>query len=1167
MLIAVIGVLKTGGAYVPLDPDYPVDRLKSMIDDAGLSAMVTVERFLGVVSGFGGRTIYLDREREAIAGQSDADPPNSADSQNLAYVIYTSGSTGRPKGVMISRRAMNNLVLWMQEMFQIGGSDSLLQKTPFSFDPSVWEFFWPLVTGATLVIARPGGHLESGYMVELVIERGVTILQLVPSVLQLLVDEPEFDRCESLRLVYCGAEALSPALIEKFYSRLGSKLSNVYGPTEAAMHVTLWPCETRPDGLVSIGRGAGNVETYLVSSHLEPMPLGIPGELQIGGAQLARGYLSAPDLTAEKFVPGPFCSDAGARVYRTGDLARYLDDGNIEFLGRIDHQVKIRGFRIEPAEIEAALSRHDLVQDSLVMVTDDAAGRRRLVAYIVAPRDDQALKEDLRRYLKQTLPPFMIPGAFVIIDRLPLMPNGKVDRRALPLPDEASASIRTDYLAPRNRVEQLLADIWCQVLGVEQAGANDNFFEIGADSILSILIIARANRAGLRLTPKQLFEHQTIAELALAAGDAQSIEAEQGIVTGPAPLTPIQAAYFEHGSPQPHHFNQSVMLEAREPLDSGCLERAVGKVVAHHDALRLRVRREGSEWLQWEAGIDGPGVFSQVDLTALSEPLRVLEHAAEEVQTSLDLQSGPLIRVVLFSLGNAASRLLIVIHHLAVDGVSWRILLEDLTAAYQQALRGEAVALPPKTTSFKQWSERVREFALSQLSAADAAYWSELSPEVCTDLPIDFESGSNIEESARTTVVTLKAEETDSLLHRVPPVYHTEINDVLIAAAAAALSDWIGRQYILIDVEGHGRQEIFEDLDVSRTVGWFTTVHPVAIEASRAGDSGDLLKSVKEQLRAVPRKGFTYGLLRRLAPGINPGQQEPAQVCFNYLGQFDQVLAGGSLFSRATESDGLKRSPGRRREYLIEINAAVVQGRLRIAYTYSANRHRADTIERLAAMNLSALREILEHCLSPEAGGYTPSDFPLTSLTQEETDWLLRRYPDLEDAYPLSPMQQGLLFHVLHEPGTEEYFEQFSCRLRGKLEPEIFRKAWNRVVNRHTLLRTAFCWEHLRGVAQIVMRRVTLEWQDIDWRTRLTDEADAGLDDFLKADRRRGFSLGEAPLMRIALIRLADDEHELVWSHHHLLLDGWSAPIVVREVFAVYNGYITGSEIDLELTT
>ncbi|HWX41158.1 MAG TPA: amino acid adenylation domain-containing protein, partial [Blastocatellia bacterium] len=545
MLLAVNGVLKAGAAYVPLDPDYPADRINSILRDAEVSAVLTVERLRPVVSGATDEVITLDLDWEAIAAEGTEDLRIETYPQNLAYVIYTSGSTGRPKGVMISHRAMNNLVLWMQEMFKIDNSDKLLQKTPFSFDPSVWEFFWPLVTGGVLVIARPGGHLESSYMVDCIIERGVTVLQLVPSMLQLLVEEPRFHKCESLRLVYCGAETLSPTLINTFYARLNSRLSNVYGPTEAAMHVTLWPCQPRSDGLVSIGRPAGNIRTYLLSGQIESMPVGVPGELHIGGTQLARGYLNAPDLTADKFVPGSFSSDSGARLYRTGDLARYLDDGNIEFLGRLDHQVKIRGFRIEPAEIEDALNRHTAVHQSLVIVNDDQTARKRLVAYIVAAPGPAPLKEDLRLYLKESLPPYMVPSAFVIIDRIPLMPNGKVDRRALPSPEGPGGDERDQYVAPRNRAEQLLADIWSRTLGLERVGINDNFFELGGDSILSILIIAKANQAGLHLTPKLLFEHQTVAELAAGAGLAQRIEAEQGMVTGQVPLTPIQISYFE----------------------------------------------------------------------------------------------------------------------------------------------------------------------------------------------------------------------------------------------------------------------------------------------------------------------------------------------------------------------------------------------------------------------------------------------------------------------------------------------------------------------------------------------------------------------------------------------------------------------------------------------
>ncbi|HWX41169.1 MAG TPA: amino acid adenylation domain-containing protein, partial [Blastocatellia bacterium] len=395
---------------------------------------------------------------------------------------------------------------------------------------------------------------------------------------------------------------------------------------------------------------------------------------------------------------------------------------------------------------------------------------------------------------------------------------------------------------------------------------------------------------------------------------------------------------------------------------------------------------------------------------------------------------------------------------------------------------------------------------------------------------------------------------------------HTEINDVLLAATAQGVGLFTGYDSVLLDLEGHGRENVFDDLDVSRTVGWFTSVHPICIDIPRVPHPGELLKSVKEQLRAVPHKGFRYGLLRYMTAGVKDllAGLQPAQISFNYLGQFDQVLAEGSLFSRAAVSDGSKRSPQRERQYLIEIDAAVLQGQLQITHSYSSNLHNAGTIQRLADANLSALRGLIEHCLSPGAGGYTPSDFPLTSLAQDEVDWLLERYPNMEDVYPLSPMQQGLLFHVLHEPDTEQYFEQFSCRLRGKLNVEAFKDAWQHVVNRHTLLRSAFCWERVRHVVQVTMRGVNLEWRYVDWRAQSLEGLDARLDEFLDADRKRGFILNEAPLMRIALIQVDDDEYEFVWSHHHLLLDGWSGPIVVREVFAFYNAYTGHSGIAFE---
>jgi amino acid adenylation domain-containing protein len=759
MILAVLGVLKSGAAYTPLDPDYPADRINSMLENAGASIVLTVERLGSVLLGCEAETIHLDRDWIDIALESEEDPPVDGDPQNLAYVIHTSGSTGRPKGVMISHRAMNNLVLWMQERFGINGSDRLLQKTPFSFDPSVWEFFWPLVTGAELVIARPHGHMDSNYMACLVAERAITILQLVPLMLQMLVDEPGFSNCESLRLVYCGAEALSANLIDKFYARSKSRLNNVYGPTEAAMHVTLWPCEMRPERRVSIGRGAGNVQTCIVSCQMETMPFGVPGELHIGGAQLARGYMSAPDITADRFIPGRFAAEPGARLYKTGDLARYLDDGGIEFLGRIDNQVKIRGFRIEPGEIEAVIRQHLGIKEVVVLATTDAANKR-LVAYMVATSDAQPSATELRDFVRAKLPGYMVPSIFVPMDSLPLTLTGKLDRGRLPAPEMAGLEAAEILEGPRNDIEERLATIWSEVLGVPAIGINDNFFDLGGHSLLAIQLMSRVRESFHTDLPiSRLFESPTLARLALAIVRQKASQTAAADYSGssilpfiapspderllPFPLTDVQQAYWigRSGSYELSNVSAHSYIEIEsDTLDLERLSLAWQLLVDRHDMLRAIILPDG----QQQALAQVPRYRIEVlDLSAESgESIASHMDAIRERMSHQVLRSDqwPIfeIRATLFSRNRV--RIHISLDALLLDGWSVAILRRELVRLYFDP----HARLPHLKLSFRDYVIAAEALKESEIYKQSLDYWLSLLPGMppAPELPLTVNPGS-----------------------------------------------------------------------------------------------------------------------------------------------------------------------------------------------------------------------------------------------------------------------------------------------------------------------------------------------------------------------------------------------------------------------------------------
>jgi len=999
MVIGLLGVLKAGGAYVPLDPNYPKERLAFMLEDSSVQVLLAQEKLLEKLPPHSARVVCLDSGWEEIAFYSSENPRSGVKPENLAYVIYTSGSTGKPKGVLIEHRSLVNYTTAAIAEYGIEKRDRVLQFASISFDASAEEIYPCLTSGATLVLRTDSMLDSASVFLEKCRNWNLTVLSLPTAYwheLTALLSQETLVLAPSLRLTIIGGEKALPERLKTWIERVGQqvRLVNSYGPTEATVVATICELSAADATLreLPIGRPIGNVQTYILDCNGQPVPTGIPGELHVGGAGLARGYLNRPELTEEKFIPSPFSNEPGSRLYKTGDLTRYRPDGTIEYVGRIDNQVKIRGFRIELAEIEAALSQHPAVLESAVLVLSETNARKRLVAYVVPDSREQnssLSSSELRQFLQERLPEYMVPSAFVLLEKLPLTPNGKLDRAALPAPDLTRSELFETFAAPCSSLEQQLASIWMEVLGIERVGIHDNFFELGGDSILSIQIVAKANRAGIQLTPKLLFQHQTIAFLAAAAGTVEAVRAEQKPVTGAVPLTPVQQWFFEENFAFGHHWNQAVMLEVRQPLEAVLLERAFAQLLTHHDALRLRFAPGESGWQQFNAEPGGAVPFEKLDLSNLltNDQNCAIESKANEVQASLNLSEGPIARAVLFDLGaQQPSRLLIVIHHLAVDGVSWRILLEDLDNACEQLSRGLAISLPPKTTSFKQWAQGLVEYAQSEALHQEFDYWLAHLQKPISPLPVDFAGGSNAVAQSRIVSVAIAAVDTNVLLHEVPKVYRTQINDVLLAALAWAFAEWTRERAsfggasltLLVDLEGHGREDIFPDADVSRTVGWFTSVFPVLLSLGEASTPADGLKAVKEQLRAIPNRGMGYGLLRYLAGGEISQKLislPDAEVSFNYFGQFDQVLPESSLFALSGESVGQPFSPEGNRSYLIEINGFVAGGQLRMDWTYSEEIHRRSTVENLAQRFAEALRAIALASQEPEAVGCTPSDF------------------------------------------------------------------------------------------------------------------------------------------------------------------------------------------------
>ncbi|XYI02585.1 amino acid adenylation domain-containing protein [Sorangium sp. So ce1128] len=1006
LVAALLGVLKAGGAYVPLDPAYPGERLAFMLEDSRAAVVLTQASLCAGLPASRAHVACVDRDAAAMAAcpaaaagsdaapaaaGSDAAPAAAGSDAALAYVIYTSGSTGRPKGVAIAHRSAVAMVAWAQGAFAPEELAGVLATTSICFDLSVFELFVPLCSGGRVLLASDALEVPS-----LPGASEATLLNTVPSVLGALLRGGTLP--PSVRTVNLAGEPIPVPLVRQLHALpTVARVLNLYGPSEDTTYSTCAELARGEgdDREPPIGRPIANTQAYLLDRWLQPVPLGATGELYLAGDGLARGYLGRPGLTAERFLPNPFGADPGARMYRTGDLARYRPDGTLEFLGRADNQVKIRGFRIELGEIEAALHQHARVRAAVVVArADGAPGQKRLVAYVVpdavnggnggnggqgsaadaGAADASAsagggpgLAGDLRRFLQEKLPATMVPGAFVLLDALPLTPNGKLDRRALPAPAERRDGGGERFVAPRSANEATLAEIWAQVLGTDAVGVYDNFFERGGDSLLGIQVVARARQAGLAISPRQLFEHQTIAGLATAVERAASAEPErEPEAAGPVPLTPGQQWFLEHEFHALHQWNQARLLQTREALDPALVAQAARHVVLHHDALQLRFRREGGAWEQVEGDAGSALAFTHHALAGLPEAERgpALERAAAELQAGLNLSTGPLVRVALFDVGGAEpSRVLVIAHHLVIDTASWWIVLEDLQTAYAQLRDGAAVALPPRTTSFRRWARRLAAYAQSDEVAREVDAWAALGDGAPAPLPADGPGGEATEGDARTVLATLSAEETRRLLREVLRARDAQIAEVLLTALAQTMAGWTGAPGLWVDLDAHGREDLFPDLSLLRTVGWFVTIHPVYVSAGGATAPAEALRRVQGHLRRVPGRGLGHGVLRYLCEREGVRERMRAlprpEVVLNYLGQLDPMMSRSSLFTMARESYGSTRHPAARRPYLLEVNAFVLDGRLQVAWRYSPALHRAETVTALADGFLAALRALM----------------------------------------------------------------------------------------------------------------------------------------------------------------------------------------------------------------
>ncbi|WP_406383457.1 amino acid adenylation domain-containing protein [Streptomyces sp. NBC_01618] len=1012
LVVAAVAVWKAGAAYLPVDPAYPADRIAYMLDDAHPALVLATSETVRQLPEGGTEALLLDDpgtyglDDPGTDGPPVGAPAVAVRAAHPAYVIYTSGSTGRPKGVVVSHAGVASLLHTQTERLGVGPGSRVLQFASPSFDAAFWELCMGLLSGAAVVVAGAADLQPGEPLAGTLKTYGVTHATLPPVVLAAM--EAADGVLPGGTLVSAG-EALAGEVADRW--SVGRDLINAYGPTESTVCASMSGTVTAGTA-PPIGRPVGNTRLYVLDAGLRPTPPGVLGELYLAGAGLARGYLGRPGLTAERFVACPFGA-AGERMYRTGDLARWRRDGQLEYAGRADDQVKIRGFRIEPGEVEAVLARHETVGQVAALVREDQPGVKQLVAYVVPSPGAEADPSRLRGHVGESLPDYMVPAAVVVLAAFPQTPNGKLDRRALPAPDLSAA---TSGRAANGVREEILCGLFGELLGLSTVGAEDSFFDLGGDSIMSIQLVSRARQAGLAVTAQQVFEHKSpagLARVAAGAGEApaSALTSRSGI--GRVPATPIVHWLRERGGPV-GRFHQSALLHTPAGLTQDQLTGAVQALLDRHDALRARLVREDD----WALEVPEVGTVSAAGLIrrtvlppgASDKVLRAAIVAnAESDAGLLDPDAGVMLRAIWFDAGSDRSgRLLLLVHHLVVDGVSWRILVPDLAAACDALAKGEAPALPAVPTALRAWSEALSEAApgrsgelglwQNQLAGGDPILGSRR-----LDLTRDtFATENTLERS-------LSTEHTSALLTQVPAAFHTQINDVLLTAFAVAVADWrerrgrAGDPAVLLDLEGHGREDVVPGADLSRTVGWFTSLHPVRLDpggAHRAGfwnggaAVGEVLKRIKEQLRAVPDAGIGYGMLRYLTPATLLPHSSPPQLGFNYLGRFPAADGAGEPWTAAPEADALGggSDPGMPLTHEVELNALTEDGpegpRLVATWSWAKDLLTAAEVADLADTWFRALAVLADHACVPEAGGRTPSDLTLVSLSQAEIDLL-----------------------------------------------------------------------------------------------------------------------------------------------------------------------------------
>lgn len=1137
LYLSILAIVKLGGVYVPIDSSYPEERLKWILENTKTPILLCSKHLEEKAKAYSKEIMVIDVDITYDGVVLNRDEIIQGTEQPM-YVNYTSGSTGKPKGVVIPQRGVLRTIV-DNGYCDINEKDSFLQLGNPSFDTFTLEIWGAWLYGGRLVVIKKEDILDIEKLASVLEEEQITGGFMTVTLFNSLVEyKPE--SIKSYKYLLVGGEAISVSHVKKALDYLPKGLMNGYGPTENSVFTTTYVINEVKDRQTSIPIGVPmrDSKVYILNERKELVPPGVPGLIFGGGKGVALSYLNNPEATNEKFIPDTFTKKG--LMYNTGDLGRWLPDGSIEYLGRTDNQVKIRGHRIECGEIETILNAYPEVKHSVVQQIQNASGNKKLASWIVFKGESKI--EELQIYISNQLPGYMIPSYFTVINKVPLNNNGKVDKKALPKPEIQTASTK-NFVKPKNEKEQILVSVWKEVLGMDQLSIKDSFFELGADSIIIIQMISKLIMHGYRLKPKQVFQLKTIEKLAkMMEPIRKGQQVDQGKISGEIPLGEIQKWFFDFNKEHYNYWNLPVLISLDNVPEKVNLTKALNELVIHHDLLRAKFYKDENEnWKQFISETIKPIAIEYVKIENNKEDEKRIH--AQKIQQSLLLETGVLCRVVVYILPQEKVELFICMHHLVVDGISWRILVEDLITLLEKP----DTVLPLKTSSFRDWIEAIENYKNNELKE-QKGYWDEIQDALESQniLPELNFSSPDTEANASEYLVVLSKDETQKLINKTHQTYKTEYNDILITALSRAMHDITLEDKLIVTLEGHGREDISEKIDISRTVGWFTTAFPVIFTNKRESILREQILATKNTIRSIPEKGLGYGLLTY--------NKTVHQVCFNYLGRLDQ---SGQAFELAPNSTGMYHDPEAIRPYPIELNCWINNNIFEAKINVPGYTSKYDV---LGERFIYHLAQIIEHCSTTDEYSYQASDFDSVTLTEEELTVLPS---GIKDVYPLTMNQEGMLYQHINYPDAKVYFSQVKQELKGKIDIPILEKAIQQVVQTYDSLKTQFLWEGLNKPLQLIHNTVKIELQYSDLSKK--EDRDVELNEILDSDMNNLFNLSELTTPRFHLINFQKEESILLMSFHHILLDGWSLFLVINSIIDTYHNISKNFSYQIEV--